>query len=542
MRNQPIIITRSQIGQWSSYVGGAGLLIGLLGVIWQGGFSSAVVIALIIGAVGILLWILMTPGEFRAFVTGRQTRYGTTAFFGTLVLIGIVALVYVLLQRAVITLDMTTDERFTISDSTRSVLHQITRPIRITGFYSSRSLQQREVDDQFFRLYEVESNGLISREYVDPDEEPAKAQKFGLEYDGQVFISFLNSDGSVDFNSLARVPSTESQERDMTQAIARLLISGTVKVYFEQSHGELDPTDGSQQGLSGINNGIQESGLVTAPLSLSDLATSGGNVPEDASAVILARPTTDFNAAEIAVLDRYLKRGGTLFIMTDVLYNDDAFLRQNGEFNQYLWNNYGVRALDAVVVDPASSGQTNLDVVTSAIYPDNDIARRLDQNSSPPVFNLVRAVDVSGNPPADTPNGRVALSSDQSYGETNFKALGETNTFAYDAGQDIQGPLSMVVWAYSRSSGAKILLVGDSDFVTNGQVQTGGNSILFTDGLSWLTGFGDKINFGIKAYATSPLLFVSGQNLDLIAFLTVIVLPGLVLISGLVVWVRRMRA
>jgi hypothetical protein len=34
---------------------------------------------------------------------------------------------------------------------------------------------------------------------------------------------------------------------------------------------------------------------------------------------------------------------------------------------------------------------------------------------------------------------------------------------------------------------------------------------------------------------------VSGQQLDLIAFITVILMPGLVLVIGLAIWQRRVR-
>ncbi|MEP6987422.1 MAG: hypothetical protein ABI970_17590, partial [Chloroflexota bacterium] len=71
----------------------------------------------------------------------------------------------------------------------------------------------------------------------------------------------------------------------------------------------------------------------------------------------------------------------------------------------------------------------------------------------------------------------------------------------------------------------------------------GGNGILFTDGLSWLTGFTDKVSFSPQAYATSlPVVFVDGPTLDLISFLTVILLPGLVFAIGLGIWIRRIRA
>ncbi len=171
---------------------------------------------------------------------------------------------YVVLQRAVIVLDMTEGQRFSISNETRDILRQVSRPIRITGFYSPRALAARSVDDQFFRLYEESTNGKISRDYIDPDEQPAMANKFGAS-DGDVFLSYLNADGTVDFSTVSILPRSDSQERDMTEAISRLLISGTLTVYFDQSHAERDPLSAEPQGLSGINNGIRASGLITYP-------------------------------------------------------------------------------------------------------------------------------------------------------------------------------------------------------------------------------------------------------------------------------------
>lgn len=543
MRNDSIIITRGQIGQWASYIGGTSLLLGLVGLIWQGGLSPIIIGLILIGVLGIALWAVIAPQEFTGFFTGRQTRYGTMAVFGTLILIGIVATMYVILQRSVITMDMTEGLRFSISNETQQILRRIERPIRITGFYSPRMLQMRELDDQFFRLYETATNGLISREYVDPNEQPSVAARYSMSYDGQVFISYVNTDGTIDFSSLMPLPRTESQERDMTEAIARLLLSGTIKVYFEVGHGELDIRDGEQRGLSGINNGIQASGLITLPLDLTNLASTGGDVPLDAAAIIMVRPTTDLSDGEIAVLDRYLKAGGALFIMADVLYNQDAFLRQDGAFNQYLWNNFGLRALDAVIVDAGASAQTPLDIISAAIFQDNQITQRMDSENSPAVFSLSRVVEVNEDPPDNVPNGRVIMSSTQSYGETNLQALGETNSYAYDEGQDLVGPLASAVWAYNEQTGGKILLVGDSDWVTNGLVSTEGNAILFTDGLSWLTGFGEQVSFMPQTFTTGlPVVFLDGATLDLIAFVTVILMPGIVLATGLIVWTRRMRA
>ena len=544
-RSNTITLTRGRVAQWGSMFGSAALLAGILGLIWQGGLSEIVVVTFAVGIAGIALWATLTPQDFTGFITGRRARYGTVTFFSTLLLTGIVALTYVLLQRNAITLDMTQNNRYSLSNESFQVLQRVTREIQITGFYTSRALPVREIDDQFFRLYETATDGRIQRQYIDPEENPAQADAFGVYEDGQVFISHLNTDGTVDFSTLSRVPRGARQEREMTEAISRLLIAGTIKVYFAQGNGERDPLDPTNEGLSGVNAGIQESGLVTAPINISGLASIGGDVPNDAAAIIFARPLRDLTAEEIAVIDRYLQRGGSLFLMADALYTDDAFMREEGAFNQYLWDNYGIRVLDQVVVDAASSGTTALDVISDSVFTENDIGARLNtEPGTVTMFRVARAVEVNlDNAPPNVANGRVIMSSTASYGETDLAMLGATNRYAYDDGQDVPGPLTTVVWAYNQQTQAKIVLLGDSDFATNGLVASPvGNGVLFTDSLSWLSGLSDRIQFAPQAYAASlPLIFVSQQQLDLITFVTIILLPGATLVTGLAIWTRRVR-
>jgi ABC-type uncharacterized transport system involved in gliding motility auxiliary subunit len=361
--------------------------------------------------------------------------------------------------------------------------------------------------------------------------------------DAQVFISYLNDDGTVDFNTLARVPRGAQQERDMTQAILRLLISGSIHVYFEMGSGGRDPLDETQEGISGINAGMQESGLVTLPLSLREIAAANGSIPADASAVIFARPLVDLTDAEIAVLDRYLERGGALFIMTDVLYSDNPFLQQNGAFNAYLWENYGIRALDAVVVEaPNASSATPLDIIAAYVYTTTSIAARLDPAQNPLLFSVARALEVT-DPPPNVANGRITQSSEISYGETDLRTLGDTNTYTFDPNADLPPPLTTVVWAWDQTTDARILMVGDSSFVSNGSVLAAtGNAVLFTDGVAWLTGMDEQISFGVQGYSVGvPMIFVDAGTLNLIGFVSILMLPGIVLVTGLAVWARRAR-
>jgi hypothetical protein len=116
------------------------------------------------------------------------------------------------------------------------------------------------------------------------------------------------------------------------------------------------------------------------------------------------------------------------------------------------------------------------------------------------------------------------------------------NEFQFDDG-DVEGPLNVAAYANDEENGSKILIIGDSDFVMNGQVASPfGNSLLFTDGIAWLSGLNDRLIFTPEGRVTNlPLVFLSTQSLDQIAFFTIVLMPGMVLATGFFVWLRRSR-
>jgi hypothetical protein len=540
---ETVTITRDRVGRLGSYFGGVALLVAILALIWTG-LSTLTLLAFAFAAIGIVTWAIFAPRDFRDFISGRQARFGLVAFLSTLLLIGIVAMSFLYVRQRVITFDMTQSSAYTLSPETLEVLRRVNRPIQITGFYTSRTLPAREVDDQFFRLYEVATDGLITRRYLDPEEVPAIAQRFGVVQDGDLFLSYVAEDGSADVSALSRVFRSGGQERDMTEAIMRLLLAGSVTVYFDESHGARAALDGSQVGLSGIHNGMQESGLVTNGLSITTIAEANDDIPIDARAVILPRPLTDFSESEVAVLDRYLKRGGALLIMTDVVFTQDAFLRESGVLNSYLWANYGIRALDAAIVDPGASTQTPLDILSYAVVA-NTVTPRLNPETAPAVFSLARALEVTvASPQPTVANGRFIMTSELSYAERNLELLGSTNTYTYDEGVDTPGPLTVAAWAEDLQTGARIVLVGDSDFASNGQVVlSDGNGILVTDAITWLTSIEDEVTFAPVAIGIGlPLVAMDGATTQILTFTVVVLIPLAVLIVGIAIWARRSRA
>jgi hypothetical protein len=475
---------------------------------------------------------------------GRGLRHWILTILMTVLLVLMIAFVYDRAAKAVMTLDMTTAQQFTLSRETLEVLEEVDRPIRITGFYTSQTLRLRELDALIVRLYESATDGWITSEYINPDDNPAIAQQFELQTDGELFVSYLMPDGGIDFDTLTRVVPENNQERNITSAIVRLLEINRFKVAFDVSYGDIDPRDSSNRGYTGIINGLGANGIITESLDLANLAATGGDIAEDVTTVVLTRMRAPISDAAITVLDRFLNRGGSLLIMIDAEAGENPFLSESDSFNSYLWENFGLRALDAVAIDRVSNAGTELDLLSYATSDGSSITTRINNPEDPQsrvLFRVARAIGIDPTPPVS--NGMVIATSEVSYGETDLVNLLGSNSYSFDVNEDVSGPVNVAAWANNEETGARVLLVGDTDWATNGLVRNPqGNGVLFTDGIAWLTGFGERLIFAPQGRATNlPTIFLSTQELDAIALITAVLMPGGMLLLGLGIWWSRMR-
>jgi len=545
MQNNTTTITRGDLATVAMIVAGSGLLVAGAAALQQSGFNPVTGAALGLTVLSVIAWAVLTPQEFVEFISGRQARRSVISVLSTVLIVGIVVMVYSLVEREVLTLDMTDSREFTLTPITLGVLDNVSRPIRITGFYEPRDTPLLETDDQFFRLYEVATDGLISREYIDPVAQPAIAAAYGPigARSGDVFLSFVDEDGTINPTQARLVSLEGAQERAMTQGILSLLATGEFKVYFWLGDGALSPADVENTGIGLATEVLVQNGVSVDGLVFRELIEQGREIPQDASALVIPRPQRQLIQAEIALIDRYLDRGGGVFITADFTLNEDGFLREDSLFNQYLWENWGLRMLDAVVIDRVASDQTFTDLFPFEVFAENTITQNIIPGDPEfqTLFSVARGIEVDTTPPVT--NGSAIRSSPESFAETNLVALGQSGDFQWTPTEDIQGPITTVAWARDAATDGEIILVGDSDFLTGGFIgRPLGNAVLFTDGVGWMTGFEEQVSIEPRAFAGSaPLIRITVATLDQIAFLTLLVIPGLVLLMGIGTWLYRSR-
>ena len=549
-RGQQVTLNRSTVGVVFGFVGVAGLVLAVVSFAWYLRPSALVVGALAVSLAGFVAWAAVAPKSFVSTLTGKQARFGTGAVFATLLLLGIVMLTYIIVARLNLAVDTTLGRTFSLSPASERVLERIPagETVQITGFYSPAALDQRALDDQFYRQYQIETDGRVVVSYIDPQAQPAVAQRFGVTQEGQTFVSLVDEGGDIDLETLTLIGRDGRQERDVTSAIARMLNERVYRVYFAESFESLSIFDETDQGLTLLDNALRFSGVQTDTLELSTLAREGEGIPGNAAVVVLPRPLAALPASQVSLLTSYLEGGGSLLILADLTYVDDEFqefLAPGTPLASYLLANYGLGADEATIVAPTVNTGTPLEPLAFATFTENPIGEGIPADADT-FFSVARPLVVSGGKPGSVANGRIISTSPDAYGERDVDAVAERNDFAFDAAVDIEGPLDIVGWAQSvvdvGGNGSKVVLIGDGDFAMNRNIDSGavGNAALFTESIEWLSGRETSIEFGFASNPSAiPTLFVSGGQLDLIGIVTVFLVPLSVLLVGLAVWYRR---
>ena len=172
-------------------------------------------------------------------------------------------------------------------------------------------------------------------------------------------------------------------------------------------------------------------------------------------------------------------------------------------------------------------------------YEASPVTQRLQNVST--LFPLARSIKVFGTQ-ADFPDityTPLVKTDPRAWGEVDMAAL--TTGQLQQSAQDVPGPLTLAVLAENGKTKGRVVVYGDSDFASNQFSNAGANSLLFLNSLNWASQEESLINLTPKVPTNRALNIVGGFTMNLIFFLTVVVMPGAVLLIGVLVWVVRRR-
>lgn len=484
----------------------------------------------------------------------RTARAGTTAF-GAFLAAALLFGVNYLSSRHYVRGDWTKTRIYSLSETSKKIVGGLTQPVRITVFMTRGSRLYALVNELVNRYRAL--SGKLEVEFVDPELQVARAEvlvrEFGFRKNTVLFRcgekkKYVEEDKLVDYDFAGMgamgggAPEIKAfkGEEAFTSAIREVTENRVTHVSFSSGHGEpaLDSQD-RHNGFALAKEFLQRENFTVASWD----SLGKGSVPSDANVIVVAGPKTAFLEPEVSALEKCLAGGGrVLFLLDPVLPTRGAPASDLGL--GALLANYGVKLGNDIVVDPANAiPLVGPETVFANHYGTQEIVRSLSEEKLPVLFPLARSVSKTEKAPAGFTVTTLVETTPDGWGETGLDQLDDVKKDA----KDNQGPVAIGV-AVAPSADpkekkpegkpARLVVVGNSRFATNGSIDNIGNANLFLNAVHWLAGEEKLIGIAPKTPEQTSLSLTQSQLLRL-GLLVMVGLPAFAVVLGVWVWYRR---
>src|SRR5919197_18025 len=468
----------------------------------------------------------------------RTLKYGSHASLFTVIVLAVVCILYSLAVQHNKRFDVTQAKRFTLAEQSVKLGQSLQYPIKVIGFYSLAE-RDRETFTDLIKQY-AQHTDKLSYEVIDPDRQPALAKQYDITAYNTVVV-----EGNGKKEKIFRV-----EEAALTNAILKVTRTTKKVVYFVTGHGEPGLTDSDRNGYSVTKQALEEQNYTVQELVLARQP----QVPDDAAVVIVAGPRRDLLEPETEALSAFLERGAHLFVMLDpeTVPGLVTFVKR-----------YGIEVGNDVVIETNPLGRlVGGDYLMPVVmtYERHAITKELGNVMT--MFPVVRSVQVAKELPKGITAQGLAMTSTESWAETDLKALHEGHV-AFDQDSDRRGPISIAAVATitpekkdtnaGRSESAepaeseksatpraaRLVVFGDSEFANNNLFSVQGNGNLFLNTVSWLAEEEDLIAIRPRKGGGSGPVMLTAAQAPAIFWFPVVLLPFGVFASGAVVFLRR---
>ena len=432
-------------------------------------------------------------------------------------------------------IDVSSSKLYTIGDETKKVLKALDKDVTI--YQIAQSGSEDDTISNLLKRYEDESKH-IKVEVKDPVVNP----KFASEYttddlaanslivvcgDRNKVISYNDMySTSVDYNTWQQTTTGFDGEGQITSAIGYVTSEDLPIMYTLSGHGEKDLDSSFKEDIQKANIDIKELNLLTE-----------GKVPDDADCLMIVSPTSDISEEEKTEILDYLEAGGKAMIFSDYTQDDlpnfDAVLA-----------NYGVKRAEGIVFEGDSQHygmQMPYYLVPTVNSTDasSETASAGSYVLAPYAQGIQKTDDVRDTVTIDS----ILTTSDQAYSKTNM----QSSQIEKEDG-DVDGPFDLGIAITEKLDDDKetqIVYYSTANLMESqvNQMVSGGNEKLLLESLSWMTSTDESSSVSISSKSLqSASLTVTDYDAAFWKICTIGLIPGVFLVAGFLIWLRRRKA
>ena len=432
-------------------------------------------------------------------------------------------------------IDISSQKLYSIGDETKKMLKDLEKDVTI--YQIAQSGSEDENISNLLKKYEDESKH-IKVEQKDPVVNP----KFVSQYtsddlsanslivvcgDRNKVIDYNNIyETSVDYQTYSSQTTGFDGEGQITSAIGYVTSENLPVLYTVEGHGEKDMDSSIKEDIEKANMDIKSLNLLTE-----------GSVPDDADCLFIDSPSTDFSSDEKDAIIEYLENGGKAMIFSDYTTEDmpnfDAILE-----------NYGVQRTEGVVFE--GDNQHYAMQMPYYLVPTINSTDASSETASAGYYVL--APYAQGIKQLDDVRDTVKIesiltTSDQAYSKTDLNS----NTIEKEDG-DVEGPFDLgvsITESLDDDKETQIVYYSTSNLMDSqtNQMVSGGNEKLIMESLKWMTDTEESASVSIPSKGLEvSYLTITDYDAAFWKICTIALIPGIFLVIGFVVWIKRRKA
>ena len=459
--------------------------------------------------------------------------------------------------------DFSRSQKFVLSEQTKRALRSLDKGrLRITVLFSPTSASPetalygdvRNLLKELIFSSRFSGRKRIEVEFVDPTRDLSRARELQGRYkfNATENVLILEYDGRTEFVPAARMGDFDltpvmagepprlvafTGEQAVTNAIIALTNPEKKKIYFLEGHGE--PSIGEGSPVSVFLENLRRQNVSLAPLSLASI----DSVPSDCAMLAILGSRYDLSEREAAIIEQYWAgQQGRLLVALDP---DAKTLRLDG-----ILARAGIIPMDNRVLRtvqlPFATGI--LRDVTGDFMPDSTVTKRLvDTRILLTGATQSLGIDASQAKTAGLQLWPLIRASEPFWGEADY-ITDEKKGVRYDDGRDVGYPVYLAVAAARggvtddrvQVESSKLVAVGNAQFVLDSAVAQAGQANLdfLSSASNWLLDRG-ALTGVIPKNVEHYKLSLSDSQMGLIALYTMVVMPGVAALLGLIAWLRR---
>lgn len=480
------------------------------------------------------------------FLNSRRFRQGSVATAITVIVVAVIIvfnmLVSALSSRYSLSLDLSADQIFGISEETKSFLASLNQDVDI---YILTTEEKFTANGEYF----IQANEVVKKyakgsdhvkvSYVDMVKVPTFQNRFPDLNLNTASVVVSSGDKAVDLTvyDLYNVESnpyygtetivSSKAEQAMTSAILKVTSDKVTRVTMLTGHNETEVT-GLESLLELNNYEIVTQNLLTE------------EIDPDAKIAVLCAPMRDLNEDELKKLDAYLDHSGELgrsllYFASDTqpeLPNLSAFLAD-----------WGIEVADGVVFEGSLNRVMNFNMQIAIVdYTEDDYSQTVRDNNLYTVSLYARPLYALFES-----KGSISVEVPLWFSQTSGIIPPDAESDWQPAETDLSGPIpALIVATQTAYEGtephqSKVVACGSALTIDDSVISQAsiGNGEYFLRLINILAEREDVVSIQSKTIGGHELGMQSTGQAYLLALLLMIILPLTVLISGIVIWMRR---